>query len=343
MAAVASPLLSDVIGDGRWLAHRYDESSDSIHFRLLPREAHEKATFLTDTEIGDVPLAVFPRSECMAEARRTALPTPRFIFHSAYCCSTLLARAFDVPGVSFGLKEPQILNDITGIQLRRADPRQIAAALDAALLLLSRPLGAGETNVIKPSNLFNPSMHVSLAMRPESRAVLLYAPLPSFLASIAGKETEGRAWVRELMWKLMQLGLADRFGFTSEELYRHTDLQVGALGWLAQHGLFAQLAEAHPQAVRSLNSELLMARPAEALGALAALFELPINADEVASGPAFTRHSKTGGSYDAADRAREREERVGMHRREIDMVLEWSRRVAEHAGISFDLPAPLIS
>ena len=133
------PGLPELIDDGRWLAHRYDETADAVQFRFVPREAQREMTFLTDHEIGDAPLAVHGRAECLAEARKRELPTPRLIFHSAYCCSTLLARAFDIPGVSFGLKEPQILNDVVGLQLRRGDPRQVAAALDVALLLLARP------------------------------------------------------------------------------------------------------------------------------------------------------------------------------------------------------------
>src|SRR5690242_7285276 len=104
------PALPELIDDGRWLAHRYDESQDAIQFRFVPRERQRKLTFLTDSELGDAPLAVYSRSDCLADVRKRELPTPRFIFHSAYCCSTLLARAFDLPGVSFGLKEPQILN-----------------------------------------------------------------------------------------------------------------------------------------------------------------------------------------------------------------------------------------
>ena len=54
----------------------------------------------------------------------------------------MLARAFDLPGAAMGYKEPQILNDAVGLRLREGDPRQVAAALDAALWLLARPLGA---------------------------------------------------------------------------------------------------------------------------------------------------------------------------------------------------------
>ena len=335
--------LSEVIRDGRWLAHRYDEANDTIRFRLVPREEHRRVIFLTEAELGEGPMQIFPRTDCLAEARRLQLPTPRFIFHSAYCCSTLLARAFDVPGTSMGLREPQILNDISGLQLRRADARQIAAALDAALLLLARPLEMGEINVIKPSNVINPSIPVTLAMRPDAPAVLLYAPLESFLGSIARKEIEGRMWVRELMWKLIQLGQADRFGFTSEELYRQTDLQVAALGWLAQQAQFGEIAGKHGERVRTLDSELLLKAPREAIAALAELFGLDVDAAAIAAGPAFSRHSKSGDDYGAADRQRERETGLDLHAREIEIVLKWAQKLAKHAGIAMRPPSPLLA
>lgn len=183
--AAPAPALPEVIRDGRWLAHRYDDSDDSIQFRLIPRDAQREMTFLTDSEVASSPIAVFSRAECLSEVRELKLQTPRFIFHSAYCCSTLLARAFDLPGTSFGLKEPQILNDIVGLQLRGGDPRQVAAAMDIALLLLARPLAAGEVNVVKPSTLTNPHISLVIALRPEVRGLLLHAPLDVFLASVA--------------------------------------------------------------------------------------------------------------------------------------------------------------
>jgi hypothetical protein len=340
--AAEVPALPELIGDGRWLAHRYDETNDSVQFRFVPREAQRQLTFLTDQEIGDAPLAVYRRADCLAEAKKHTLATPRMIFHSAYCCSTLLARAFDLPGISFGLKEPQILNDVVGLQLRRGDPRQVAAAMDVALLLLARPLGPGEANVIKPSNLFNPLIPLVNAMRPDARGLLLHAPLEPFLASIARKEIEGRAWVRELMWKLIHLGQAERFGFTDEDMYRQTDLQVGAVGWLAQQALFAEMALSH-QGFRTLDSETLVARPSECLAALRGLFELDFDADEVAAGPAFATHSKDRSEYSREERQRDQERGKALHAREIETVLKWAERLADHAGIPVTLPAPLLS
>ena len=339
--APTAPALSELIADGQWLAHRYDEAADAVQFRFVPRAAQRDLTFLTDFEIGDAPLAIYGREDCLAEARRRELMTPRLIFHSAYCCSTLLARAFDIPGTSFGLKEPQILNDVTGLQSRGGDPRQVAAAMDVALLLLARPLGLGEVNVVKPSNLLNPFIPLVTAMRRDVRGLLLHAPLEIFLASVARKEIEGRTWVRELMWKLMQLGQAERFGFTSDELYRHTDLQGAAVGWLAQHALFAEAAEAH-EGFRTLDSETLMQRPEECLRALGQLFELDFDADAAASGPAFRTHSKDRSEFSAEQREQERERGKSLHAREIEIVMTWAHKLAEQAAIPMSLPASLL-
>ena len=336
-----APALPELIDDGRWLAHRYDESNDAVQFRFVPREAQRAMTFLTDFEIGDAPLAVYARSDCLAEARRRDFPPPRFIFHSAYCCSTLLARAFDIEGVSFGLKEPQILNDLIGLQLRRGDPRQVAAALDVALLLLARPLGSGEATVVNPSNLFNPLLPLVTAMRPDVRGLLLHAPLETFLGSIARKEIEGRAWVRELMWKLIHLGQAERFGFSDEDLYRQTDLQAAAIGWLAQQALFAEAAARHP-GYRTIDSETLMRRPTESLAALGELFGLGFDAADVASGPAFRTHSKDRADYSPEQRQADVDRGNRMHAREIAMVVEWTRQVADHAEVPMALPGPLL-
>ena len=341
MASAASPNLSEIIRNGRWLAHRYDDAADAIQFRLVDRDRHRAVTFLIDSELSDLPLVAAPRAACLAEAKLLPLPEPRFIIHSAYCCSTLLARAFDIPSTSIGFKEPLILNDIVGLQLRGGDPRQVAAALDAALLLLARPLDGAEARVIKPSNVFNPLLPLLLKMRPNARLLLLYAPLETFVPSIARKEIEGRAWVRELMWKMIRLGQTARFDLSEEDLYRQTDLQVAAMGWLAQHAAFADAAAAHPDRVRTLNSETLMSDPEPVIQTLGNHFGLDIDAAEVASGPAFTRHSKDGSSYSAAERSADRDRGIEAHRREVEIVLEWSRRFAGHAGIPLELPSPL--
>jgi hypothetical protein len=162
------------------------------------------------------------------------------------------------------------------------------------------------------------------------------------LGSVARKEIEGRAWVRELMWKLIHLGLLEPFGFTDEELYRQTDVQAGAAAWLAQQRLFADTATGTGE-FRTLDSETLLDRPADCMAGLRALFGLEFDPVEVVSSAAFRTHSKDRSDYSAEQRAEESERGRSIHAREIEIVLEWSKRLAEQTGVSLKLPAPLLA
>lgn len=335
--------LAAVARSPAWLAHRYDPTGDKIHFVHAPRETQRAATFLIDEYLpkADQPFVADRRA---ALAAATPSAPIHFIFHSAYCCSTLLARAFDVEGVATTLKEPVILNDIQGWQSRGGEPARIAEALDSALALLARPFAAGEQVIVKPSNLINPFAPAMLAMRPEARALLLYAPLRVYLGSIAKKGMWGRLWVRELFVKLGRAGLLD-YGFSSEEILRQTDLQIAAIGWLGQHRLFGQLAERYLDRVRTLESEAMLVRPGDSLHALSGLYGLALDkraARDLAEGDAFTRHSKDGEKFVAADRQAEQRDAAAIHAEEIDKVAVWAEAVAESAGQSLVLPAGLL-
>ncbi len=334
----------DVLNDGNWLAYRYQADNDAIHFRKVTRDQRNSATFLTDEYLGeDKGVHVIPRTTARADARPAPL---RFIFHSAFCCSTLLARAFDVPGKSTALKEPIILNDLVGVRHRgEAQGPELAARLENSLNLLARPFSDGEAVVIKPSNVVNALAPAMLNLSGESRAVLLYAPLETYLKSIAKKGIDGRLWVRDLMVKQMTDRMID-MGFSGADYLKLTDLQAAAVGWLAQHKLFADMtSQFGPDRVRTLDSETLMARPEQCLSALARIFGIALATNEIkqiARGPAFTSHSKTGADFGAAERSAEYDAAAASHADEIMKVTHWAGVVAANVGISMALPSTLL-
>ncbi len=341
----APPALSAVVADGGWLAHRYDPEHDAVHFVRMSRDVHRAATFVTDEYLpAGLESIVLARQVVM-----DALPiakAPHFIFHSAFCCSTLLARAFDIDGQSMGLKEPTILNDIIGWRQRGGGPpARVAQVLDQSISLLARPLAAGETIIIKPGNLTNVLARGILAMRKESKTLLLYAPLDIYLRSIAKKGMTGRLWVRDLLVKLLKEGQVD-LGFTPEDYIGQTDLQVAAVGWLAQHAIFGRLAtEFGPDRVRTLDSETLLAEPRSVIAKLGQLYglDLPRTAvDEVINGPAFTRHSKFSTEFGADDRSEEYAAAGAMHQDELEKVVVWAQAVAQAASIPINLPNALL-
>lgn len=339
-----SASVAAAVADPAWLAHRYDPEQDAVHLLRVPREVRARATFLIDAHLpAGLEPRVVHRTEALASAPR---PSPvHFILHSAFCCSTLLARAFDRPGWSSSLSEPVILNDITGWKRGGGRGPDMAEVLDGALTLLARPFGEGETMLIKPSNAVHVLAPAMLALRPDARAVLLSAPLPAFLGSVARKGLDGRLWVRTLLAGLLDDGLV-QLGMTARDHLGQTDLQVAAVGWLAQRALFARLVERYgPDRVRTLDSEMLLADPAGAMERLAALFGMPGDANEhdgTVASPAFARHSKSGAPFSAADRREEQRAAAEAYADEIGKVVRWAEAVAERMGVPMAPSAPLI-
>lgn len=327
---------SEIWNDGAWLAHRYDASADAFHLRHVSRSAHNAATFLTDEYLGVEPNPlVLSRRE--AKARSAENASLHFILHSAFCASTMFANGFDLPGLSMGLKEPVLLNDIVGFRRRGAPIVAVAERLGDALDMLARPFGDDLAVVVKPSNIFNALAPASLAMRPTSKAILVYAPLAVFLLSVARKGLWCRLWCRELLEGQITDGIVD-FGFEPGDFFRQTDLQIAAVGWLAQQKLFHDMTRKFgPERIATLDSERLTADPGKALCAAASHFCLGDHAAANNAHPAFGTHSKFGGSFRTEDRRAEYALAQTAHGDEIEKVLIWAEAVAQSANIPLTL------
>ena len=242
------------------------------------------------------------------------------------------------------------MNDMVGWKRRGAPPRGVAAVTDQALKLLARPFGDGETVIVKPSNLVNSLAMMMLAMYPNAKAVLLYAPIESFLISIAKKEMWGRKWVRELLAGIRQDGYLVG-GLNSDELLQLTDLQIAALGWLSQHSLFAHIAnKLGSERIKVLDSKTLLGNQHQAIQALTQHFDIalsPGQLTDILKGPAFNSHSKFGqksdsATFNAVDREKEQSAMADLHGEEIKMVADWTRAVAASQNIKMDFGSKIL-
>lgn len=327
------------LNDPEWLVHRYVESQDAFRFIHLRREEHERHAFLIDALLGARPTAPDVPAAQIVPLGRGRL---HFLFHSAFCGSTLLARALSQPGVAMGLSEPVVLNDVVGFRRRGAAPAAVARAADLSLRLLGRPFGPGEAVIVKPSNVLNPLAELLLAIERDGRALFLYAPLETFLISVARKGLQCRVWARELLEGFVHERFVD-LGFAGSDYFRLTDLQVAAVGWLAQHDHFARLAaKLGPERLRSLDADRMTADPQAAIAAVAAHYGLALDAAAIAAGPAFRRNAKTGAAYSPEARSAEYAAARAAHGEEIAMVMTWIEAVAANAGVALAGPNPLL-
>jgi len=262
-----------------------------------------------------------------------ASPAPQYIFHSAFAASTLLTRALDKPGIALGLKEPEILNEFGEARRAGSLPDDV---LEVVMHLLARPFLAGEKVIIKPSNVANLLAPSLLELNSGSNAIFLYAPLARFLRSIADKGLWGRRWARRL-YPVVSRDVRVDFGLSVGEQFELTDLQVAALAWLMQHAQAIALVEAFPGRVRTLDSEVFLARRAETIAAAALHFGLALDerqSVEIAEGSAFATHSKEiGRAFDPEEPLRPKVA-VPVIDEEIAMVTQWAKAVGEHAGIA---------
>lgn len=320
------------------LPHRYDPIRDEIHFIKATRDEHRAAVFLTDEYLREHTTPYRTKRKDVIQSKGDN--AMHFIFHSGYCCSTLLARAFDIPGTAMGLKEPVILNDIVGWRARKAPEPLWNEVLKDSLNLLSRPMGYNEAIITKPSSLINVIAPKIMQTRVSSNALLLYAPLEDFLGSIARKGMWGRLWVRELMSKQLRDGMID-LGISNDDYIRLTDLQTAAVCWLSQQSLFYSMQKQFgKKRILSLDCSILLKSPEVTLKSICSHFNLKVDdrtLKEITSGPVFKKHSKTKESFDKGTRENDRLRGQTLHAEEIEKVFAWSEIVARNSGIPLKL------
>jgi hypothetical protein len=338
-----------IVADPAWLPYRLLDGCRTLKFVHLPREILKDLPFLDkraqpwrwEPLTQDAPRALVPLAE-MVERSRTADSGPcHFIFHSAFCCSTLMSRALDIEGVACVLGEPRALRELAEMNLAH-DQR---TALDVVLDLMRRPRLPDETTIIKPHNRVNPLIDYIMERQPDSRALLMYTPLVDFLLAIARSR---RRW---LFARSMAAQYRDHLEFETPEtgdLVYLTDLQMAAFLWLQQQALFARVVRRLPQGrVATLRADVFVARPTEAVAAAAALFELPLGQKEVAAitaGPLFHDHSKRPGeSFEESNQKRTNAMVKLAFGPEIEQAIEWGEKVAAEASVPMELQAALIS
>ncbi|HEX4693779.1 hypothetical protein [Sphingomonas sp.] len=336
-----APDIPAIMADARWLPYRYDRSRDEVHFVWLPRKTHRELAFLTRPEVAQaMPRHAVPR-RLIAEHLPSAQAPLHLIMHSGLTGSTQLTHALDLEDVAMTLSEPPILSDIVRYRLAGATPQQTDALIDDILSLFARPFSPGEAVIVKMNSIGNALGSQILARRPTSKALCLHAPLPLYLASIARKGLEGRIWGRKLFATLRTAGLTD-IGFSDEEIFEHTDLQIAADGWLILHRMMGDAGVRFGKRVVAADSEAAIARPEATLTAIGTHFGLNLDAAAIAADPTLARHSKTGEAFDAERRSEELRLAAEVHRVEIERVLAWARQVADVQRIPWALPNQLL-
>lgn len=327
------PDIAEIERDPRWLPHALDMQDKRMQFVRITREVLLQPPFLADFKPAGAEGTAWLSFDQVRAMQPDTGPL-HFIFHSAFCRSTLLVRALEIEGVSAGLAEP-------GIIARLAEAGADATSLVKPVCdLLSRPWGQGEAVFVKPTNHANVLIPTLLEARPDARAVLMTNGLAPFLRSVAKRGLMGRRWGRQLYLEMMGYAAMD-LGMNAREQFSMTDLQAATVGWFLSQRLFASLLQgSHGERLRVLDGDRFDLDRADTLGAvydLAGMDVEPETIEAVVDGPRFRSHAKLGGEFAQNEGDSGENAASPIVEEEIVQMQQWIGAVAQQAGLKVPL------
>lgn len=340
--------LLNVCDDPGWFLSDIDTERKSLSFVRTNRSDVSSAPFLDERftqgrrEVRLVPIT--DAQSALAHSRSN--DEAAFIFHTAFCCSTLLASVLDRPGRVLSLKEPGVLMSLANV--RRTDPdlghsdSQYQRLTNTVFALLARRFSVGESILIKPTNAANILLEPVLLSG--ARFLLLYSDLPGFLVSVIKKGEAGRYFMRHL-FNIFRLDRPDIDAWPERQRLLLTDLQVAALVWNIQMELFeAVLQAAGDKQVRTLNGDDFLENTVKALTGTQEFLGLGYDRDEIAQiadNPQFRRHSKFSTQvYDLNMRKAERATVEEQYSEEIATTIDWAAKL-RHSDLPSRLGHPI--
>lgn len=343
----------EIAGDSSWYLHEIDlDNSQLLFFKVTANEL-SAASFL-DKRFSPRSAAreVIPIDDLAALLPATQ-SQPRYIFHTAFCCSTLLARCVDFPSATIALKEPQVLMTLANYKRTRHQRLATAKTADEIYRLVSwllfRPITDDSGNplavVVKPTNTVNNIIAELLSVHPTSRALLLHSDLESFLISLIKKGEEGRAFGRNL-FNIFQMDSAAAQQMQHNQLMRMTDMQIGAVCWHLQLEHFLQTLDNSAQAQsKTLHCDRLLASPPQMLAAVIRhleLYSLQQKMAEVLAAAPLTNNAKSPGqAFSAEHRKNEYLAARKQHAASLDVILPWAQQLRFKYPFTAELSAVL--
>ena len=313
--------------DPRWFPVNYLPASDEFRMMTLDIDTIGSASFLDRRMPAGPGEGVLVSAES-AGSFRSSTP-PAFLFHSAFCGSTLLARALHAPPDAVSLKEPSVLLNLSSASLAEQPGavERLNKRLAAATTLLARPWAPASRVLIKPTNQANRLLSRMLQVQPESRAILLYSTLEEFLVSCFKKLPLAESRVRWMAQHLLVgSDLAERLGIPPLHAFSLPESCV--FTWYSQLERYARALESDVAGnLRTLDLQTLLREPVAAVGAAARWLQLPhaLEAMDQKVAHIFGHDSKaTQRLYGSTQRAAENQLVTAQYGEVIARTLQWA-------------------
>ncbi len=302
-----------------------DFGNNALQFLQMSRESYRNSVFLDvrTRHIGKSTHFVNLDDVLLASASTGAKTGGvHYILNTAFCCSTLLARYFELFADCFVLKEPSLL---TQLALTPESIPRWEEAFQVCLKLLARTYLDNERPVIKVHEACN-ILGNRLLQDTEITITFLSTPVRRFVLSILKAEFR-RQWVRK---RVNQMSKRHEFAevFHDVDIAHLSDAQAACCMWMADNLLSQRLSSSvNCKRVFVIDGDEVADHPLEALSRIAKAGGFAVSQqqlDAVVSHPLVNRYSKDWSiSYNAASRQQDLERLEQRWGKEADTAINW--------------------
>jgi hypothetical protein len=318
---------TEVWASPEWYPVAIDRVSRRIQFVRMSPHMYRASVFLDSRtcHLGET-CAVGVGDLLRARSRDPAEAVPvHYIFHTAFCCSTLLARYLESLSHVLVLKEPGLLSHVAVARYDSQDAWQETATL--TLALLSRTYAANQAISIKASDWCNSIAEFALAANPAATGTFQMVPLRRFVLAVL-KSARRRRWAHARA-RLARRDAGQTAGLTNVAGATFTDGQAAAFIWLVNVSSCRRLKEGvYSSRVGLLDGEELAARPGPCLKRVIAgscLHRADADLSCLAESFASQTYSKgQGREFDVNTRSSELGQLNDTWGREADAAVSWA-------------------
>ena len=251
---------------------KIDLPNRKLHCCSMDLECYRKTPFLDHRIVKlDDKTSILDINELISSNDAGTRETTHYVFHNAFCCSTLFSRCLNSYRSALILREPNVLLEQASIQRysgTKLIPNFDKFFFDSLSIMLSTMLArrypSNDAVIIKPSDACNNIMGNLLNINTNNKCLLMYSNIERFLTAIF-KVPQRAEWIKIRVNELCidEFKLKGELKVNPQSL---NDNQLAALVWVLHMEKFRTLlSEYGSSRIQVLDSEVFMANQLEAV------------------------------------------------------------------------------
>lgn len=201
-----------------------------------------------------------------------------YIFHTAFCGSTLMSQALQTLYHCLSLREPEVLGNLQFYLKSTAPAQEKKNWLECVQRLLSRRYKKGQAVVVKANDYSNPLICELINGQHNTPVLFMYTPLGEFIAGCLKAENR-RAWIAQRYQSIADEAaqkLNNRIGLSLNE---NAHAEMAAVYWSYNIAMFLEAWRSAPDKTKSLDFNDMLSQPLHAIKACGEFFKLTVDAN----------------------------------------------------------------